>query len=101
MLQNLKIENVAIIENGVLKIVGVGNAKITTTVKSSATGNVTTKVKEMEKEASFAEMSIQDHMKFYEDQGTDHKEAMKLVAKDRGISKREVYRYLLEEEENS
>ena len=40
-------------------------------------------------------------MKFYEDQGTDHKEAMKLVAKDRGISKREVYRYLLEEEENS
>ena len=37
--------NVAIIENGVLKIVGVGNAQITTTVKSSATGETKTEVK--------------------------------------------------------
>ena len=34
-------------------------------------------------------------MAIYESKGTDHKEAMKLVAKDRGISKREVYQYLL------
>ena len=36
-------------------------------------------------------------MKRYEDQGMDRKEAMKLVAKDRGISKRDVYQYLLKE----
>lgn len=39
--------------------------------------------------------SIEKHMEIYESQGIDHKEAMKLVAKDRGISKREVYQYLL------
>ena len=51
--------------------------------------------KEEEKQASFSEMSIEDHMKIYEDKGVDRKEAMKLVAKERGISKREVYNYLL------
>ena len=35
-------------------------------------------------------------MAMYEAQGTPHKEAMKLVAKDRGISKRDVYQALLE-----
>lgn len=48
-----------------------------------------------EKHASFSEMSIEEHMASYESQGVDHKEAMKLVAKDRGISKRDVYNYLL------
>ncbi len=33
-------------------------------------------------------------MKIYTDQGTDRKEAMKLVAKDRGVSKREIYQHL-------
>ena len=42
------------------------------------------------------EMPIEDHMKMYEDQGIDRKEAMKLVAKERGISKRDVYQYLLD-----
>lgn len=51
--------------------------------------------KEEEKQASFSEMSIEDHMKIYEDKGVDRKEAMKLVAKERGISKRDVYNYLL------
>lgn len=51
--------------------------------------------KEEEKQASFSEMSIEDHMKIYEDKGVDRKEAMKLVAKERGISKRDVYKYLL------
>ena len=41
-------------------------------------------------------MSIEEHMKIYEDKGVDHKEAMKLVAKERGISKRDVYQYLLD-----
>ena len=34
-------------------------------------------------------------MKRYLDGGTDKKEAMKLVAKDRGMKKRDVYQYLL------
>ena len=40
-------------------------------------------------------MTITDHMKYYESQGIDHKEAMKLVAKDRGVSKRDIYQALL------
>ena len=44
------------------------------------------------------EMPIKEHMKYYESQGIDRKEAMKLAAKDRGIGKREVYRMLLDEE---
>lgn len=42
------------------------------------------------------EMSIQKHMEYYEKQGIDHKEAMKKVAKDRGISKRDVYKELID-----
>lgn len=41
------------------------------------------------------EMTILQHMEFYERDGTDRKEAMKLVAIDRGITKREVYQYLI------
>lgn len=48
-----------------------------------------------EKQALALEIPIEEHMKMYEDKGIDRKEAMKLVAKDRGISKREVYNYLL------
>ena len=54
--------------------------------------------KELEKEqqASWEEITIEEHMSFYEEKGNSRKEAMKLVAKDRGISKREVYQYLLD-----
>ena len=48
-----------------------------------------------EKEASFQEMDINEHMKLYHDNGMDKKEAMKAVAVDRGIPKREVYKMLL------
>lgn len=48
-----------------------------------------------EKQASFEEMPVEDHMKIYLDQGMDKKEAMKLVAKDRGVSKRDIYNMLL------
>lgn len=41
------------------------------------------------------EMTIQEHMDYYMDKGTEKKEAMKMVAKDRGISKRDVYQALL------
>ncbi len=44
------------------------------------------------------EMSMEEHMELYESQGIDRKEAMRMVAKDRGISKREVYQYLLNHE---
>jgi len=47
-----------------------------------------------ERQKSWEEMSLEEHMKIYEDQGIDRKEAMKLVAKDRGISKRDVYQAL-------
>ena len=46
----------------------------------------------------WAEMSLEEHMAYYTDQGVDRKEAMKKVAKDRGVSKREVYQALLREE---
>ncbi len=45
---------------------------------------------------SWQELSLDEHMKIYEDKGMDRKEAMKAVAKDRGISKRDVYNALLE-----
>ena len=45
-------------------------------------------------QARWEEMSIAEHMEYYESQGMDHKEAMKKVAKDRGISKRDVYKEL-------
>ncbi|MDR2023973.1 MAG: 16S rRNA (cytidine(1402)-2'-O)-methyltransferase [Hungatella sp.] len=44
------------------------------------------------------EMSLEDHMELYISQGIDRKEAMRMVAKDRGISRREVYQYLLSHE---
>ena len=40
-------------------------------------------------------MTLEEHMQVYESQGIARKEAMKLVAKDRGISKRDVYQALL------
>ena len=48
-----------------------------------------------EQQATWEEMSIEEHMAHYEAQGVDHKEAMKLVAKDRGVSKRDIYQYLV------
>ncbi len=45
--------------------------------------------------AGWQEMSIGEHMDFYLSEGMDKKEAMKKVAKDRGVSKREIYQALL------
>lgn len=47
-----------------------------------------------EKQQTWNDISIFDHMEMYLKQGIDKKEAMKQVAKDRGISKREVYQFL-------
>ncbi len=48
-----------------------------------------------EEKKNWEAMTIEEHMQVYESQGIDRKEAMKLVAKDRGISKRDVYQELL------
>ena len=50
---------------------------------------------EAEKRDSFSSMAIEEHMELYLSKGMDKKEAMKQVAKDRGISKRDVYQALL------
>ena len=50
---------------------------------------------QQEQERSWEAVSIEEHMKRYLDGGTDKKEAMKLVAKDRGMKKSYVYQYLL------
>lgn len=47
---------------------------------------------------SWEEIDIREHVELYEAQGLDHKEAMKQAARDRGLSKREVYAALLEPE---
>lgn len=49
----------------------------------------------LEKQKSWDAMSIQEHVAMYENQGIDRKEAMRMAAKDRGISKRDVYQQLL------
>ena len=43
-------------------------------------------------------MNIEEHMKVYTDTGMDKKKAMKAVAKDRGVSKRDIYNELLKQE---
>ena len=48
-----------------------------------------------EKSREWEEMTIEEHMEHYLSQGIEKKEAMKKVAKDRGISKRDVYQYLM------
>jgi 16S rRNA (cytidine1402-2'-O)-methyltransferase len=52
---------------------------------------------ESEKQKSYSDLSIKEHVEYYESQGLDRKEAMRAAAKDRGISKRDVYNELLEE----
>lgn len=53
--------------------------------------------RELEKseQQKWQELSIEEHMKIYEDQGVDRKEAMKMVAKDRGVTRRDIYNRLM------
>ena len=48
-----------------------------------------------EEQAGWEALSLEEHMTHYESQGIDRKEAMKRVAKDRGVSKRDIYQALL------
>ena len=51
--------------------------------------------KNEERQAAWQSMTIEEHMAYYEEGGMDEKSAMKQVAKDRGVPKREIYQYLL------
>lgn len=53
-----------------------------------------------EKKRAWQEFSLEEHMELYEKQGISHKEAMRLVAKDRGVSRRDIYQELLEKNKN-
>ena len=48
-----------------------------------------------EEQAGWEALSLEEHMAHYDSQGIDRKEAMKRVAKDRGVSKRDIYQALL------
>ena len=50
--------------------------------------------KKKEQIAVWEDMSIEEHMAFYVKDGMDEKSAMKQVARDRGVGKREIYDYL-------
>lgn len=50
-----------------------------------------------EQQAQWEQMTVVEHVNLYLTQGMDKKEAMKAAAKDRGVSKREIYQQLLEE----
>ncbi len=54
---------------------------------------------QQERQRSWDEMSIEEHMEVCLAQGMDRKEAMRVVAKDRGIAKRDVYQYLMAKKE--
>lgn len=51
--------------------------------------------KQAEKRSTWDEMSIEEHVAYYEKQGAERKEAMRLAARDRGVSKREIYQSLM------
>lgn len=45
-------------------------------------------------ESWWHQYSLLEHVKYYEARGHTHKEALKLVAQDRGLTKRDVYKYI-------
>ncbi len=55
---------------------------------------------EKEKQEAWEQMTIAEHVALYEQQGVLRKEAMRLAAKDRGVSKRDIYQALLEDSDN-
>ena len=54
---------------------------------------------EEEQKASWEKITIEEHMEIYENQGHSRKEAMKMEANDRGMTKRDVYQYLINKTE--
>lgn len=58
-------------------------------------GKSRTEIRE-EEISRWEEMSVEEHMEYYISQGIEKKEAMKRVAKDRGVGKRDIYQALLQ-----
>ena len=52
-----------------------------------------------QRQAQYADLTVTEHLQRYLDMGMDRKESMKAVAKDRGVSKRDIYSELLKEEQ--
>ncbi len=50
----------------------------------------------LEEQSNWNKLSLNEHMTIYLNKGMDKKEAMKAVANDRGVSKRDIYNQLLE-----
>ncbi|MCI9128047.1 MAG: 16S rRNA (cytidine(1402)-2'-O)-methyltransferase [Eubacterium sp.] len=50
---------------------------------------------EEEKRKRWQEMTVKEHVDYYMNQGNDKKESMRLTAKDRGVSKRDIYNQLI------
>lgn len=49
---------------------------------------------EEERQQQWEQLSIEEHVALYESQGNTRKDAMKMAAADRGVTKREIYAYL-------
>ena len=62
---------------------------------SAATSAAVNKRSEKEQQQAWEAMTMEEHVAYYEEQGQNRKDAMKSAAKDRGISKRDVYQALL------
>ncbi|WP_370543242.1 hypothetical protein [Geomicrobium sp. JCM 19055] len=45
-----------------------------------------------QEEAWWQTYTVQEHIQYYEEQGDDHKKALKQCAKDRGLSRNEIYK---------
>lgn len=52
--------------------------------------------KKKERQAEWEALSVAEHVRLYEEQGMERKDAMKQAAKDRGVGRREIYQSLLE-----
>ena len=49
----------------------------------------------IEEENDLLKLSLEDHFKFYENQGFEKKDIIKKIAKDREVSKNEIYQYFI------
>lgn len=51
--------------------------------------------KDIEENNKFLDISLEEHYKYYEDQGLEKKEIIKKIAKDRNLPKNEIYQHFL------
>ena len=51
--------------------------------------------KQINNENELNNLSLEEHYKYYEEQGLEKKEIIKMIAKDKGVAKKEIYKYFL------